>query len=110
MALLEMDCFPVGMELFPATDTSQMDFIKKEIDNSDYYILLRASSDIQKLVYADLEICAPSENDHLPILNISLVLPILLQTHTITPTRSYSHESMISTVTISPGLALPLVI
>ncbi len=40
MALLEMDCFPVGMELFPAADTNQMDFIKKEIDNSDYYILI----------------------------------------------------------------------
>lgn len=30
------------MELFPATDEKQFDYIKKEIDNSDYYLLIIA--------------------------------------------------------------------
>jgi hypothetical protein len=38
--LMEMDCFPAGMELFPATDQEQFEFIKKIIDECDYYILL----------------------------------------------------------------------
>lgn len=38
--LMEMDCIPAGMELFPATDEEQWDFIKKVIDDCDYYLLL----------------------------------------------------------------------
>lgn len=38
--LLKLNCFPAGMELFPATDEKQFDYIKKEIDNSDYYLLI----------------------------------------------------------------------
>lgn len=38
--LMEMDCIPAGMELFPAADDEQMDFIKKIIDDCDYYILI----------------------------------------------------------------------
>lgn len=38
--LMEMDCLPAGMELFPAADEEQMDFIKKVIDDCDYYLLL----------------------------------------------------------------------
>jgi hypothetical protein len=37
-ALLELDCIPAGMELFPATDDDQWTLIKKVIDNSDYYV------------------------------------------------------------------------
>lgn len=40
--LLKLNCFPAGMELFPATDEKQFDYIKKEIDNSDYYLLIIA--------------------------------------------------------------------
>lgn len=40
--LLEMDCIPVGMELFPAVDEEQFKFIKRVIDDSDYYILIIA--------------------------------------------------------------------
>lgn len=39
-ALLELDCIPVGMELFPATDNDQWTLIKELIDESDYYILI----------------------------------------------------------------------
>jgi hypothetical protein len=38
--LMEMDCFPAGMELFPAVDEEQWNFIKKIIDDCDYYILI----------------------------------------------------------------------
>ena len=38
--LMEMDCFPAGMELFPALDEEQFEFIKKVIDDSDYYLLI----------------------------------------------------------------------
>jgi hypothetical protein len=39
-ALLNVDCIPSGMELFPATDTSQWEYIKRVIQECDYYILL----------------------------------------------------------------------
>ncbi|WP_300245395.1 DUF4062 domain-containing protein [Pseudomonas sp.] len=38
--LMEMDCIPAGMELFPATDEEQWEFIKKIIDDCDYYLLI----------------------------------------------------------------------
>lgn len=41
-ALLRADCFPAGMELFPAADEEQFEFIKTIIDQSDYYILISA--------------------------------------------------------------------
>ncbi|MGD9918668.1 MAG: DUF4062 domain-containing protein [Paenirhodobacter sp.] len=41
-ALLRADCFPAGMELFPATDAEQLELIKTVIDASDYYILISA--------------------------------------------------------------------
>jgi hypothetical protein len=41
-ALLNVDCIPSGMELFPATDTSQWEYIKRVIKECDYYILLIA--------------------------------------------------------------------
>lgn len=39
-ALLELDCFPAGMEMFPATHDRAWEFIKKIIDDSDYYCLV----------------------------------------------------------------------
>lgn len=39
-ALMEMDCIPAGMELFPAVDEEQFAFIKKVIDDCDYYLLV----------------------------------------------------------------------
>jgi hypothetical protein len=39
-ALLELGCFPAGMELFPAANTSQWEVIKKVIDECDYYVLI----------------------------------------------------------------------
>jgi hypothetical protein len=38
--LMEMDCIPAGMELFPAADEEQFKFIKRIIDDCDYYILI----------------------------------------------------------------------
>lgn len=39
-ALLELDCIPIGMELFPATDDDQWTLIKELINECDYYILI----------------------------------------------------------------------
>lgn len=39
-ALLELDCIPAGMELFPAANEDQWTLIKKVIDDCDYYIVL----------------------------------------------------------------------
>lgn len=41
-ALLELDCMPSGMELFPATNDDQWSLIKQVIDDSDYYIVVLA--------------------------------------------------------------------
>src|SRR5216683_8241641 len=38
--LIEMDCIPAGMELFPAADEEQFTFIKRVIDDCDYYLLI----------------------------------------------------------------------
>ena len=39
-ALLELDCIPAGMELFPAASESQWKLIQKVIESSDYYIVI----------------------------------------------------------------------
>lgn len=39
-ALLELDCIPSGMELFPAANDDQWTLIKRVIDDSDYYIVV----------------------------------------------------------------------
>ena len=34
--LLEMNCIPVGMEQFPASNMNQMDYIRMMLDDCDY--------------------------------------------------------------------------
>jgi hypothetical protein len=41
-AILENQAFPAGMELFPAADDDQFEFIKREIKSSDYYLVIIA--------------------------------------------------------------------
>jgi hypothetical protein len=41
-ALLQLDCFPAGMELFPAADEDSLTLIKSVIDDSDCYLILLA--------------------------------------------------------------------
>lgn len=41
-ALLELDCIPAGMELFPASNDDQWSLIKGVIDDCDYYIVVIA--------------------------------------------------------------------
>jgi hypothetical protein len=38
--LLEADCIPSGMELFPASDSEKWDLIRGVIDDCDYYLLI----------------------------------------------------------------------
>ena len=39
-ALLELDCIPAGMELFPASNEDQWSLITRVIDDCDYYLLI----------------------------------------------------------------------
>jgi hypothetical protein len=39
-AVIESNCIPAGMELFPAADEAQLAFIKRVIDECDYYLLI----------------------------------------------------------------------
>lgn len=39
-ALLELDCIPSGMELFPAANEDQWSLIKKVISDCDYYVVI----------------------------------------------------------------------
>ncbi len=41
-ALLELDCMPAGMELFPAANQDQWNWIKRVIEESDYYLVILA--------------------------------------------------------------------
>lgn len=41
-AILEMGHIPVGMEMFSAADEQQWEIIKKQIDESDYYVVIVA--------------------------------------------------------------------
>ena len=41
-AIINLNCFPAGMEMFPAADIEQFDYIKTIIDESDYYVLVLA--------------------------------------------------------------------
>ncbi|MDH0865149.1 DUF4062 domain-containing protein [Mitsuaria sp. GD03876] len=38
--LMQLDCIPSGMELFPAMDEEQFAFIRRVIDDCDYYLLI----------------------------------------------------------------------
>jgi len=38
--ILDLNHIPAGMELFPATDVEQLEYIKKVIDECDYYLLI----------------------------------------------------------------------
>jgi nucleoside 2-deoxyribosyltransferase len=40
--LLQLGCLPVGMELFPAADEETWNFIKSQINDSDYYVVVVA--------------------------------------------------------------------
>lgn len=58
-ALLELDCIPAGMELFPATDEDAWSLIQEVIDNSDYYLLILAgkygSTNKEGIGYTEME-------------------------------------------------------
>ncbi len=41
-SILKSDCFPAGMELFPAADLEQFDYIKQVISDCDYFLVVSA--------------------------------------------------------------------
>lgn len=40
--LMKLDCIPAGMESFPAFDEEQLEYIRRIIDDIDYYVLIIA--------------------------------------------------------------------
>ena len=58
-ALLELDCIPAGMELFPASDESKWELIARVIDDCDYYLLIvggrYGSVDAEGISYTERE-------------------------------------------------------
>jgi hypothetical protein len=58
-ALLELDCIPAGMELFPAADETQWSLIRRVIDDCDYYIVIVAgrygSTNKEGMSYTEME-------------------------------------------------------
>jgi hypothetical protein len=58
--LLEADCIPAGMELFPASDSEKWDLIKGVIDLCDYYVVIVGGrygsvDDVEQLSYTEME-------------------------------------------------------
>jgi hypothetical protein len=58
-ALLSLDHFPAGMELFPASDDDQWALIRGVIDDSDYYVLVvggrYGSTTAEGISYTEME-------------------------------------------------------
>jgi hypothetical protein len=58
-ALLELDCIPAGMELFPAANEDQWTLIKRVIDDCDYYLVIvggrYGSTDSEGIGYTEKE-------------------------------------------------------
>ena len=65
-ALLELDCIPAGMELFPATDEDAWSLITEVIDGCDYYVLILAgkygSTNKEGIGYTEMEFDYASTN------------------------------------------------
>lgn len=58
--LLQADCMPSGMEMFPASDSEKFDLIKGVIDLCDYYVVIiggryGSMDDQQQLSYTEME-------------------------------------------------------
>lgn len=58
--LLEADCIPSGMELFPASDSEKWELIKGVIDLCDYYVVIVGGrygsvDDVEQLSYTEME-------------------------------------------------------
>lgn len=70
-AIVTLDCFPSGMEMFPASDFEQFEYIKSIIDESDYYILIVAgkygSTSDSGISYTEMEYDYAKEKE-IPIL------------------------------------------
>lgn len=71
--LLKMGFIPVGMEQFPASNMSQMEYIKMMLDSCDYYLLILAgkygSIDTDGIGFTEKEYDYAIEND-IPVMSI----------------------------------------
>lgn len=71
--LLKMGFIPVGMEQFPASNMSQMEYIKMMLDDCDYYLLILAGKygtvDTDGIGYTEKEYDYAIAND-IPVMSI----------------------------------------
>lgn len=70
-ALLELDCIPSGMELFPAASDDQWSLIKNVINDCDYYLVIiggrYGSTNTEGMSYTEMEYRYALESD-IPII------------------------------------------
>jgi hypothetical protein len=57
--VIEANCIPAGMELFPAADEAQLAFIKRVIDDCDYYLLIIGEGTAR---WTRVELVTPNRN------------------------------------------------
>jgi hypothetical protein len=74
-AVLELNHFPSGMEVFPAADATPWEFIKMIIDESDYYVLIIGG------VYGSTDEHGISYTEREYDLAVSLNIPVLAFLH-----------------------------
>ncbi|TPI17193.1 DUF4062 domain-containing protein [Mesorhizobium sp. B4-1-3] len=73
-AILNMGHIPVGMEAFQASDDSQWDYIKRRIDESDYYVVVvaeRYGSELRGKSYTQMEY-EYAVKQHVPVAGLLL--------------------------------------
>ena len=73
--ILNFDCFPAGMEMFPAMDEGIFEYIKRIIDDSDYYLLIIGGR------YGDVDESGVSWNEKEYDYAVSKHIPIIVFDH-----------------------------
>ena len=73
--MLSLDCFPAGMELFPAMDEEIFEYVKRIIDDSDYYLLIIGGR------YGDVDESGVSWNEKEYDYAVSKQIPIIAFDH-----------------------------
>src|SRR5258708_3495251 len=74
-ALLELDCFPAGMEMFPAANEDAWKLITRTIERSDYYCVVLGGR------YGSTDASGLSYTEHEYDLACKLGIPILAFLH-----------------------------
>ena len=91
-SLIQMDCLPVGMEMFPASNDRQMTLIKKAIDSCDLYILLVAGR--YGTIAPDMQISYTEQEYEYARSKNKLILPFLYEDMENLPARKLDKSAV----------------